>query len=233
MDENVGPAEAQESGAAMSGPGRIVRRTLHDEVVGRVRDMIIEGTLAPGTRIHEGQLGQSLGISRTPLREALKALASEGLVDLVPSRGAVVRRFTPKDVQDMLTVIGTLEALAGRLACENATEAEIGEMRRLHDEMMRLYESRDRLRYFKVNQSIHSTFVRLARNETLASVHDMLQARLKRIRFIGHEGPEKWALAVAEHEEMIRAFEARDADRLAAALNRHMTEAWRRVQNAI
>jgi DNA-binding GntR family transcriptional regulator len=233
VTDDVTTAEEQGLEPAATEPGPIVRRSLHDAVISRLRDMIIEGKLAPGTRIHEGQIGQLLGVSRTPLREALKALASEGLVELVPSRGAVVRRFTPKDVQDMLTVLGTLEALAGRLVCESATDAEIAEVRALHDEMLRLYAARDRLRYFKLNQSIHSSFLRLARNDTLVSIHEQLQSRLKRIRFIGHEGPEKWALAVSEHEEMIAALEVRDAERLAAALNRHMTEAWRRVKDMI
>src|SRR6187200_2459537 len=93
--------------AEREGGGPIVRRSLHDEVVTRVRDMIIEGTLAPGSRIHEGNLGLELGVSRTPLREALKFLASEGLIELSPGRGAIVRSFTPKDVHDCLTVIGT------------------------------------------------------------------------------------------------------------------------------
>jgi DNA-binding GntR family transcriptional regulator len=230
MDDTPGTIEMP---AAASANGRIVRRTLHDEVVARLRDMIIDGTLAAGTRIHEGQLGAQLGVSRTPLREALKALASEGLVDLVPSRGAVVHRFSPKDVEDMLIVLGTLEALAGRLACAHATDAQIREMRALHDRMMRLYEARDRLDYFKTNQSVHAAFVRLSGNASLAYVHDLLQARLKRIRFIGHEGPEKWAAAVVEHEEMICALEARDGERLAAALTGHMTAAWRRVRDVI
>ena len=82
-------------------PGPIRRTALHDTLVNRLRDMIIEGHLSPGTRLNEGQLGQMLGVSRTPLREAIKYLASEGLVELVPSRGAVVKRFGAKDVQDM------------------------------------------------------------------------------------------------------------------------------------
>src|SRR5205807_3878544 len=83
----------------------IVRRSLHDEVASRVRDMIIEGVLAPGARVYEEQLGKTLGVSRTPMREALKTLASEGLIELVNARGAVVKRFTPKDVRDMLDVL--------------------------------------------------------------------------------------------------------------------------------
>ncbi len=213
--------------------GRITRHTLHDAVVSRVRDMITEGTLAAGERIHEGQLCEHLGVSRTPLRESLKVLAREGLVELVPSRGAVVRRFTPKDVRDSLTVLANLEELAGRLACEAAAEDGIRQVRRLHDEMLRCYAAKDRLTYFKLNQEIHLAIIQLSGNEWLAYVHGMLQARLKRIRFIGNEGPAKWAAAVADHEEMIQALEARDALRLSAALRHHLEETWHRVKDAL
>jgi len=213
--------------------GPIARPTLHDAIVARVRDMIIEGELTPGTRLHEGNLGKMLGVSRTPLREALKFLVSEGLLDLSPGRGAVVRQFTAKDVHDSLIVLGNLEGLAGRLACEHATDAEIQAVRQLHDRMMEMYEKRDRLPYFKLNQNIHSAILRLSKNEALVSVHNVLQARLKRIRYIGNEGPEKWAGAVADHEEMITALEARDTDRLSTILNDHMIKTWDRVRNAI
>jgi len=211
----------------------IVRQNLHDVIVSRVRDMIIEGTLEAGSRIHEGNLGRELGVSRTPLREALKFLASEGLIELVPARGAVVRRFSAKDVQDSLIVLGNLEALAGRLACLRATDAEIGDVRVLHDEMMRLYSVRDRLPYFKLNQEIHASILRSSRNEALSYVHGILQARLKRIRYIGNELQEKWAGAVADHEEIISALEARDAERLASALEAHMAATWDRVKDLL
>ncbi len=213
--------------------GPIRRTALHDTLVNHLRDMIIEGVLEPGTRLHEGQLGEQLGVSRTPLREAIKFLASEGLVELVPSRGAVVKRFSAKDVQDMLLVLRNLEELAGRLACLLASDADIGQMRRLHDEMVARYRVGDRLQYYKLNQEIHSGIVRLAANSTLSEVHQMLQTRLKRIRFIGHEGAEKWAAAVAEHEEMISALEARDESRLSEVLGRHLGNAWERVRSAI
>jgi DNA-binding GntR family transcriptional regulator len=195
--------------------------------------MIIEGELTPGTRIHEGNLGGKLGVSRTPLREALKFLASEGLVELSPGRGAVVRQFSAKDVYDSLVVLGALEGLAGRLACEQATDEDIREVRRLHDHMMEMYASRDRLPYFKLNQNIHSAILRLTKNEALAYVHGTLQARLRRIRYIGNEGPEKWAAAVADHEEIISALEARDAERLSKVLTVHMERTWERVRNSI
>lgn len=212
---------------------RIARPSLHDAIVTRVRDMIIEGELPPGTRIHEGQLGAALGVSRTPLREALKFLASEGLIELSPGKGTVVRKFSPKDVRDSLIVLGDLEALAGRLACENATDADIGKVRALHDRMMGYYASRDRLPYFKLNQNIHSAIIGISKNEPLAFVHGTLQARLRRIRYIGNEGPEKWAGAVADHEEMITALEARDGNHLAFVLKAHMEKTWDRVKNSL
>lgn len=212
---------------------RIERTSLHDAIVTRLRDMIIEGHLPPGTRINEGQIGATLGVSRTPLREAIKYLASEGLVDLVPSRGAVVKTFGAKEVRDMIDLIRTLEQFAAVRACEVATVNDIGAIRDLHDQMIDCYRKGDRLQYYKLNQAIHSGIVALADNATLYDVHSMLQTRLKRIRFIGHEGPEKWASAVAEHEEMIAALEARDLDRLSDVLGRHLTMAWERVKDSL
>ncbi|MGF6174954.1 DNA-binding GntR family transcriptional regulator [Ensifer sp. 4252] len=229
MMNEITPLERRADG----GPGPIRRTALHDTLVSHLRDMIIEGDLSPGTRLHEGQLGEQLGVSRTPLREAIKYLASEGLVELVPSRGAVVKRFSAKDVHDMLTVLQTLEELAGKLACEAASDAGIAEVRALHDEMVRRYKVGDRLQYYKLNQQIHSAIVQLAENAALADMHSVLQTRLKRIRFIGHEGPEKWAAAVAEHDEMIVALEARDKAKLSEVLGRHLMNAWERVRASV
>jgi len=227
------PPAPEATPAAASAILPVNRRPLHDELVERIRDMIIEGQLAPLTRIHEGQLGDALGVSRTPLREALKFLASEGLLELVPGRGAIVRKLTPKDVRDMLDVLGAIETLGGRLACRNASDAEIAGLRRVHDEMIALYRTRNRLEYYRRNQAIHSGIAQLSGNALLASMHQVIQARLKRIRFIGNEEPRKWAGAVAEHEEMIVALEARDEARLAAVIARHLEETWSRVVDKV
>ncbi|HEX6611087.1 MAG TPA: GntR family transcriptional regulator [Hyphomicrobiaceae bacterium] len=216
-----------------AGAEPIRRLSLHDQVATRVRDMIIEGGLEPGSRINEGALGASLGVSRTPLREALKTLAGEGLIDFVPARGAIVRKLTPEAVASTLEVMAALEALAGRLACARASDAGIAGVRRIHDRMLSLYARRKRLEYYKFNQAIHTEIVRLARNPELATVHGVMQARLKRIRFLGNSGPENWAAAVAEHEEMIVALEARNGDALAEILTRHMENSWARVKDVI
>jgi DNA-binding GntR family transcriptional regulator len=209
------------------------RPTLHGQLVDRVRTLIVEGQLAPGTRIHEGELGNALGVSRTPLREALKVLASEGLVELVQGRGAVVRKLTGKDVAEMLDVLRALETLAARLACRNATDAQIAALRRTHDEMIAFYEAGNRLDYYWRNQAIHAGLADLSGNALLATMHATIQARMKRIRFIGNEDPGGWTAAVAEHREMIAALEARDEARLAAVVARHLDETWKRVANKL
>lgn len=218
----------------LTGPvAPIARRTLHDEVVTRVRDMIIEGRLAPGQRINEVALGRALGVSRTPLREAIKTLASEGLVEIVPARGAVVRTLTPKDIADSLAVLKALEQAAAREICAHGSDAALAELAALHAAMMGRYAARDRLAYFKLNQEIHSAIARLSGNAVLAQVHTQVQSRMRRIRFIGHEGPERWAAAVAEHEEMAAAFARRDGAAAAEVVGRHLDNALARVQGSL
>ncbi|NDR58730.1 GntR family transcriptional regulator [Aliiruegeria sabulilitoris] len=210
-------------------PVKIDRRSLHGEILTRLRTMIVEGDLAPGARINEVEICTQFGVSRTPLREALRSLASEGLVELVLSRGAVVREFSAKEVSDAIAVIRNLEEFACVSACTQATDAAIGEIRALHDAMEAAYEKGDRRHYYNLNQEIHTRLVDLADNSTLSQVHETLQASMKRFRYAGHEGSENWARAVAEHRGMIEALEARDPDRLKAVIGQHLGAAWERV----
>ncbi len=215
------------------GVARITRVTLHDAVANQIRDMIIEGKLDPGSRINEGQVGASLGVSRTPLREAIKTLASEGLVEIMPAKGAIVRRFSENDIRELLEALKAIEQAAARHACQRASEAQIEAIRAMHAEMLGQYTARNRLQYFKLNQNIHSAIVQASGNSVLAQTHETLQARIKRIRFVGNETPERWSAAVAEHEEMIAALVRRDADALAEILGRHLDKTVDRVKDAI
>src|SRR6266403_1170512 len=130
-----------------AGTGR-EESSLHDEILTRLRDYIVEGNIADGGRVPERELCAMFGISRTPLREALKVLASEGLVDLLPNRGARVRQLNEQDIHELFDLMGGLEALAGRLACEKITDAEFAEIERLHHEMYSAYLKRDMHGYF-------------------------------------------------------------------------------------
>ncbi|MEO8507597.1 MAG: GntR family transcriptional regulator [Betaproteobacteria bacterium] len=210
----------------------IARGSLHDEVTTRIRDMIVDGRLEPGAAIPELELARQLGISRTPLREALKVLASEGLVELLPRRGAVVKAFTPKDAQDMLALIALLEEHAGVAAC-SASDGEIAEILALHAEMRVHYDQRERPEYFRLNQEIHNAIVRAAGNPTLSMLHGILRTRMRRIRYIGNQAPEHWSAAMAEHETFIDALRARDGPRLGRLLREHLNNTWPRVSAVV
>lgn len=211
----------------------INRHSLHGALTERLRDMIIEGRLLPGTRINEGPLGKALGVSRTPMREAIKFIASEGLIELIPGRGAVIKALSQRDVREMLEVLCGLETLAARIGCRAATPSQIGAIETLHRQMMQCYERRDRLEYYKLNQAIHTGIVQLADNIFLAAQHGAIQARLKRIRFLGNAAPAKWDTAVAEHAIIMSTLLARDADGLSAILTEHLIRTWDRVQDSL
>ncbi len=211
----------------------ITARSLHDQVANRVRDLIIEAVLEPGSRIDEAKLIRDLRVSRTPFREALRTLAAEGLVTIKPSKGAVIRRLTPEDVHSMLEVLSELEKLAGRLACKRATDDEVDDLVALHEHMMEHYAKRDRMPYYKLNQEFHSRLAALSGNEPLQEMQNNLQARLKRIRYIGNESPESWAGAVADHEHMITALRARDGEALGDAMWTHLQRTWDRVKDRV
>ena len=216
-----------------AGAAPMRRRTLHGEIATLMRDMIVTGELPAGERINESELGPRLGVSRTPLREAIRTLASEGLVELVPSKGAVVCRFDVDDVAHMLDAIKLLEQGVAALACERASDHEIAAIQATHATMMRHYRKRERMAYYKLNQSIHSAIVALAHNPTISEVHEVLQARLKRIRYIGNGEPAKWADAVAEHEAMVTALARRDAAALSRVLGEHMDHTLSRVASSL
>ncbi len=218
------------SGAA---PKSIRKKSLHDQVADRIRDMIVEGVLPPGTRIDETRLIEELGVSRTPFREAVRTLAAEGLVVMRPSRGNIVRELTPEDVFGMLEVLAHLERLAGRLATDRASDAEIADMVALHERMLDCHRAGDRLGYFKLNQEFHSGLAALSGNETLQEMQGILQGRLKRVRYAGNRTAGYWAEAAAEHGEMVAALQARDGERLGEALARHLQNTWERVRDSV
>jgi DNA-binding GntR family transcriptional regulator len=206
----------------------IERLSLHEEVTNRLRDMIVQGLLAPGERIQEMALAQQLKVSRTPIRDALKVLTAEGLVQLLPLRGAVVRQFSAKDARDMLEVIALLEEYAGLKACQ-ASDERIGTVLGLHEDMLRLYAARDRRAYFERNQQIHQALIALADNDSLSLTHDMLSKRMRSLRYSGNSSPENWAAALQDHEEMARALRERDGQALSRAMGDHIRRTWVRI----
>jgi DNA-binding GntR family transcriptional regulator len=207
----------------------IERRTLHDEVVERMRDMVIEGRLRPDTRINESELCQQLGVSRTPVREAIKTLASEGLIDLVRNKGAIVNRIDADEVIDMLEAVAVLERFAAHAGVERGNHTEVNNIVAMHNRMRAFFKARDRLPYYKLNQSIHTAIVALAHNQAISAAHEALQMRLRRIRYIGNEQPASWSAAMREHEAMIKALKKRNGDELSQAIELHLDHTRKRV----
>jgi len=201
---------------------RISRRPLHEEAIDRLRDLIVQGQLAPGTRLNERLLTARLGISRTPLREAIKLLAAEGLVELLPNRGAIVAPIEPTRIAETLQVMGALESLAGELACAHADSERLAEIRALHYEMLAMHARGDLAGYFKFNQAIHIKIVEAAGNAVLANTYRQLNACARRARYMANLSKERWDEAVREHEEILRALVERDAPRLKALLRDHL-----------
>ena len=208
---------------------QIARIPLHEEVTNRIRDMIVESKLVPGERIQEMQLAQQLGVSRTPIREALKVLTSEGLVELMPLRGAIVKAFTDKDARDMLDVIALLEAFAGERACQ-AEPSRIDAILAMHARMETLYAQRQRLEYFVLNQEIHEALIALADNDTLSMTHAILSKRMRSLRYSGNSGADNWAAALEEHTRMMQALARRDGPALAQAMREHIQNTWPRIR---
>ena len=215
------------------GTAPISRQTLHAEVVERLRGMILEGELAPGGRVQERALSELLGVSRTPLREALKVLAREGLIRLQPNRGATVTRLTVAEAGEMFEVMGALEALAGELACARVTDDEVAEIKALHYQMLAHHARGERPEYFRLNQDIHRLIAETAANETLSEMIAGLSDRLRSARYQANLSRERWDQAVAEHGEILAALGARDAVALAAILRQHLRNKFEVVKATI
>lgn len=211
----------------------IVRRTLHDELLERLRVMIIDGDLVPGEKVPEKSLCERFAVSRTPLREALKVLANDGLVTLTPNRGATIADLSLEDLKEAFPVIAALEALAGEMACANITDAEITKIKQLHKKMIGYYETRALKPYFQINQQIHEMILAAARNQTLSSLYKSLEGRVRQARYLANMSTSRWTEAVQEHERMIVALEARDGEKLAGILKSHLANKFETVNDAL
>lgn len=209
------------------------RKTLHEELTQGLRDLIIKGDLQPGMKVPEKDLCEAYDVSRTPMREALKVLASEGLVVLEPNRGARVSPITREDLEELFPVMGALEALAGELACQNITPAELAAIRRHHDDMVAHFRKGDLGSYYGANQKIHEAILNAARNPTLATHYRSLAARVQRARYVANTTPDRWAQAVEEHEQIITHLAARDGASLAETLRRHLENKLRSLSRSL
>lgn len=203
---------------------RVTRLQLHDAVVEHLRNFIVEGALPPGAKLNERELCETLGVSRTPLREAIKVLAAEGLVDIIPNRGASVARMDEAEIREMFELMSGLEAFSGLLACERITPDELANIKALHFTMLACRAQNDLPGYYTKNHQIHDQINLASRNMALRDIYLTVNRRLQALRFRSNFSTAKWDKAVQEHSEMVEALEARDGERLAAILRIHLLE---------
>ena len=196
--------------------------SLHEDVANRLRSLIFDGDLKEDERIPEKQLCERFGISRTPLREAVKVLAREGLIALLPNRGARVARLKPSDIDEVFPVMGALEAVAGETACRFISDEGVAEIRALHYQMALHHTRGERADYFKLNQLIHEKILEAAQNPTLSEVYKGLSLRIRRARYMANIPQERWDQAMQEHEVILEALAARDGPRLGELLKTHL-----------
>ncbi len=195
---------------------------LHEQAAARLRAMLVEGRIAPGAKLNERELSEALHVSRTPLREAIKLLAAEGLVDLLPNRGAVAVKLTEADVRHSFELLAELEGLAGELAAARIDDAGRQELRAKHYEMLACHARGDLSGYYRLNALIHAGISAAADNPVLASTYAKVNARVQSLRFRTNQNEAKWQRALHEHGQMLQALDARDGLALRALLKQHL-----------
>jgi DNA-binding GntR family transcriptional regulator len=200
---------------------KISIKPLHQEVAERVREMILSGVLKTGDRIVETEMCSSLGISRTPMREALRILSSEGLIEVIPNKGAYVAQPSTNDIQEMFEVMSILEGACARVAAERMNDTdfkkiELTQLLELH------YEAKDHERYLEVNHSYHVLVQDMAGNKVLDEVINGLRQRILLYRYRQLYQPDRFSASIQEHRDLLEAFRSRDAATAEGVMKRHL-----------
>ena len=216
------PISAHSNGPPMADILSIPRQVLHQAVALRLRQRIVEGQLTPGAKLNERALSELLQVSRTPLREAIKMLAAEGLVELLPNRGAVVATMSAQDVADTFELIAGLEGQAGELAAARIDAVQLAALRARHGEMASAFRRRDLPSYYRLNALIHQQINVAAGNRALTQTWTNLNARLQALRFRSNLDGAKWQRAMTEHGQMLELLTARDAAGLRQLMVAHL-----------
>jgi DNA-binding GntR family transcriptional regulator len=201
---------------------KIVQRTLHQEVTDRIREMIHGGVLVRGQKIDEKQIAESMGVSRTPVRESLRVLHSEGLIDLIPHKGAYLIQPRVEEVQDMFEVISVLEGTCARLAAKKMTEKDLKELESLHSTLEKHFRKRNHEAYLECNHLLHLRIQQLSGNKVLNDVLNSLRQKvlLHRHRQLYHK--DRFERSMQEHRDLLEALQKRNPELAEQAMKRHL-----------
>lgn len=196
---------------------------LRDVVFHTLRKAILKGELQPGERLMEIQLAQKLGVSRTPVREALRKLELEGLVLMMPRKGAVVADITIQDLEDVLEVRTALEELAVQKACDTITEEQLKELKRAANEFKRCAESEDILACAEADMKFHEVIYGAANNKRLQQMLTNLREQMYRYRMEYLKDKRMYSTLIEEHDMIRKAIKRRDRGKAGMMMRIHIT----------
>lgn len=197
---------------------------LRDVVFNTIKDGILTGRFKPGERLLENQLAEELGVSRTPIREALRMLEIENLVDLIPRKGAQVKEMSEKDIKDVLEIRKVLEELAAGLAAENITKQEIAELKKVHNDFITAFDNGDRKGVLDADTCFHDIIFNATKNDKLVQIISNISIQIFRYRITYLKLLSDVSVPDKQHIELIKAFEKRDAERARRISREHIED---------
>ncbi len=199
----------------------IQRLSLHDEIAAKLRVMIQEGELAPGTRVPEVKLCQHFGISRTPLREALKVLASEGLIELRPNRGSIVSPIKANEIRGIFEVLQALEHQVGATVTERILDDELTQVLELNRQLLSAHRGRNQSLYFRLHLKLQQRLADLTENVVLSGLYASFLTKIARACTSASVDAAHWEQWGRDHTEIMARLADRDGHRLSQVLQRH------------
>jgi DNA-binding GntR family transcriptional regulator len=197
------------------------RAPLHDSIVEKLRQMIISNELKPGERLSELDVGRAFGVSRTPLREALKLLAAEGLIEIRPHKGAIIAEISVQEISQTFDVIAALESMVGPLVCDRISNKDLAELESIVQQMDAQHQKRDLDSYFQLNKLFHNTIVSLTDNKVLSRTFSDMFDKVQRARYQVNDNYQRWHESSEEHHWILDALRARDAAEVGRRLKAH------------
>jgi len=205
---------------------RITSQALYMQVADRLREQIYQNELAPGDAIDEMALCERFGISRTPLREALKVLDSEGLIELIPRRGSFVRRMDIEELNELFPVMVVLEGLCAREAVENCETEDLQRLEKMHEKLESFAEQSDVDAYYEQNFVFHQAIQDLSGNKWLQRVIGDLRKVLRLARHMQLTIPGRLQSSLNEHRQIMQAFKEKDPDLADKNMQNHLKQQW-------
>lgn len=212
---------------------KVANQTLHQQVVEMIKEMIELGDLRLGQKIDEISLAASSGVSRTPIREALRILNNQGVIDLVPHKGAFVRRFSIKEIDDMFQLMAVLEGMCAELAVPKITPADLKKIKNLHKDLERHYKANDHNAYKKTNSKLHCLIREIAGNAAINEVIEGLHQRILLFRYKQLYEPKRFKSSIEEHRALLNALEKKDPKKAKEAMQKHLVAQSKALINII